>query len=123
MGIFKKLLIFHKVSRYLFLFLFMYFMNDLLVLGSESKSNFTKNKNKFYQFEKIFFKNSTPYSEYDSYENQLKTFLGYDSHKSFPDFPMMNVSNEIREMYISKLNSMAENKIIYNIENKLYFKN
>ena len=117
MRIFIKFTFWQKYTRYIFLFISLFFINDILVIKSETKSEIIKNNDKF---ENIYFKNSTPFNEYDNYENQLDTFLGLDSHQSFPEFSIINDSKAIREMYRSKLNDMTENKMIYNIENKSY---
>ena len=93
-------------------------MNNLIVFGSDKKTEFLKIINED-QFEEIFFKNSIPFSEYDNLESQLKVFFGQYSKNSqkdlfYPDLSIINSSHEIREIYRSKLNEMAVNEIIYN---------
>ena len=123
MKIFIKLTFWQKYTRYLFLFMILFFMNDLKVMGSEGKFENAEENNKINQFEKIYFQNSIPFIEYDNYENQLNTYWGLDSHEFFPEFPIINDSYALRKMYRSKLNDMAENKMIYNIEDKSYLYN
>ena len=94
-------------------------MNNLVAVGSENKSDFL-NSNRENQFEKIYFQNSIQYNEYDKSTSQFKSFFGYEPDQSeipyYPDLSIINDSDNIREIYRSKLNDMTINKIIYNIE-------
>jgi len=95
-------------------------MNNLIALGSENKSLSLKSKNIDNEFEEAFFNNSIPFNKYDNSESQLKIFFGKWRHPSrpgnifYPDIPVINISDKLREIYKSKLNDMAINEIKYN---------
>ena len=101
-------------------FLLMFFlMDNLIVIGSENKTEFIKTKNIYNEFEEAYFQNSIPLNSYDNSENQLKTFFGFYSYRSensfYPDLSIINSSELLRETYKNKFNDMAINEIIYNI--------
>ena len=108
-----------KLKHYISLFLALFFINNLKATGSETKLNHLSFLPKNDKFESLDF-NSTPYSEYDNYKNQLKTFFGFhpadSENSSYPDASIINQSNILREIYRSKLKDMTINKIIYKIE-------
>ena len=66
---------------------------------------------------KIYFKNSIPFSKYDNFESQLNIFFGIHSipldNSYYPDITIINDSDNIREIYKSKLNHMTINKNNY----------
>ena len=97
-----------------------YLFNNLILYGSENKSYLLKNIHNDQTFEKIYFKHSVPYEEYDNLTNQFKTFFGlYDTQSSesnYPDLAIINSSISIREIYRSGLNKMTLNKFIYKTE-------
>ena len=109
-----------KVKRCISSFTIFFLMNNLIVIGSENKSNLVKSNNKDNEFEEIYFQNSIPFNSYDNLENQLKTFFGFYSYRTessyYPDLSIINSSKSLREIYRSKLNDMAINDIIYNID-------
>ena len=120
MKFFKKIIISEKVRNYVYLLMFFYLFNNLIVFGSEYKSDLLKNSHKNNTLEKIFFKHSVPYEEYDNLTNQFKTFFGlYDTQSfesNYPDIAIIYSSKSIREIYRSGLNEMTLNKYIYKIE-------
>ena len=101
-------------------FVMISYTNNLVVIGSESNSSLLESKFEDNQFEKTFRSNTIPFSEYDNYQNQLRTFFGFysvESEKSyFPDKSIIQNSDFIREIYTTKLNDMTINKNKYNIE-------
>ena len=115
----KKISNLDLLKTYMHAFIVLLIMNNLVVIGSEYKSDFQKSKKMEGKFEKIFFKNSIPYASYDNLENQLKTFLGFYSYRAensfYPDLSIISESDLLREIYRAKLNNMTMNKII-NIE-------
>ena len=95
-------------------------MNNLVVIGSENKSDYIKSKYKDNEFTETYFQNEIPFSEYDNLDSQFKTFFGFYSYRAeasfFPDLSIIKSSDSLREIYRSKLNDMAINEIIYNID-------
>ncbi len=115
--------IFLKKSTVYISFIMLFFLvNNVKALGSEKRQHLFRSK----ITEKIYNQNSIPISEYDNFNNQLRTFLGLYStsaNKSyFPDLMLINDSKSFRNFYNSKLNDMTFNKNIYIIENKRFFK-
>ena len=108
-----------KVKSFITLIMIFFYMNNLIAYGSENKIDFSKNRNDQNQFEEKFFHNSITYSEYDNLESQLKIFFGGDLDRPentfYPDISIINVSDSLRELFRYKLNDMAINEIIYNI--------
>ena len=104
-----------KYINYIFLLGIILLTNSFEALGSHYQSHFRK-KNKNYDFEKVYFNNSIPYSEYDDFDFQLKSFLGLRSDQStinnYPDLIIISDSDALREIYRSKLNDMIINKSI-----------
>ena len=120
MKLFRKINNSNKFLSFKSLFLLLCVFYNLTVIGAENKSEVVKFKYGDNQFEKIYYQNSIPYSEYDKSTSQLKSFFGYkpDQYENpyYPDLSIINDSDNIREIYRSKLNEMTINKIIYNIE-------
>ena len=120
MKIFKKINNWGKVNSYIYVLAIFFLMNNLIVIGSENKSNFLKTKNRDNKFEEVYFHNSIPFNSYDNLENQFKTFFGFYSYRAensfYPDLSIVNSSKSLREIYKSKLKDMAINDIIYNID-------
>ena len=118
MKLFKKITSPKKVKSFLYVFIVFFFMNNLILLGSENKSVFSKSKNIDDNFEEIFFKYSIPYSKYDDLESQLKIFFGRDLDRPenifYPDISIIHNSDSLREIYRSKLNDMSISEIQYN---------
>ena len=117
MKLFKKTNTFNKVRSSIYLFIILFLVNNLTAFGSDNKSELTKSINEE-EFERIFFRDSIPFNEYDNLESQLKIFFGGDFDRPentfYPDLSIINVSDSLREMYRYKLNDMAINEIIYN---------
>ena len=120
MKLFRKINNRNKFVSFKSLFLLVGVFYNLTVIGSENKSEVVKIKYGDNQFEKIYFQNSIQYNEYDKSTSQFKSFFGYEPDQSenayYPDLSIINDSDNIREIYRSKLNDMTINKIIYNIE-------
>ena len=118
MKLFKKINTLEKFKNSIFLFIVFFLTNNLMAFGSDKKSEFLKSINED-RFEETYFKNTIPFKEYDNLESQLKIFFGRYSQSSekkllYPDLSIINSSDELREIYRSKLNDMAVNEIIYN---------
>ena len=119
MKLIKKITNPNKVISFIPLLIVFFYMNNLIVYGSENKFDFSKKMNNENQFEEKFFQNSITYTEYDNLESQLKIFFGGDFDRPentfYPDLSIINVSDSLREMYRYKLNDMAINENIYNV--------
>lgn len=106
MKLIKKITNPNKFKSFIPLLIVFFYMNNLIVYGSENK------------FEEKFFQNSITYTEYDNLESQLKIFFGVDFDRPentfYPDLSIINVSDSLRELYRYKLNDMAINENIYN---------
>ena len=115
-----------KVKNYTTFLLMLFLMNTINVKGSERTKDFFESIQKDNQIDKLYYKNSITFSEYDNFNNQLRTFLGLNSipyNKSYyPDIMLIKNSESIREIYKSKLNNMTFNKNNYIIRNKSIFK-
>ncbi len=122
MNFFTKSIFLKKSTVYISFIMIFFLVNHLKALGSEKRQHLFRSK----IIEKIYNQNSIPISEYDNFNNQLRTFLGLYStsaNKSyFPDLMLINDSKSFRNFYNSKLNDMTFNKNIYIIENKRFFK-
>ena len=120
MKLFKIMIKPVKVKSSIFLFFIFFLMNNLIVLGSDNKTEFIRKKHKDNQFEATYFQNSIPFNSYDNLESQFKTFFGFYSYRSetsfYPDLSIINTSELLREIYKNKFNDMAINEIIYNID-------
>ena len=118
MKLIKKITNPNKFKSFIPLLIVFFYMNNLIVYGSENKFDFSKKMNNENQFEEKFFQNSITYTEYDNLESQLKIFFGGDFDRPentfYPDLSIINVSDSLREMYKYKLNDMAINENIYN---------
>ena len=119
MKLIKKITNSNKVKSFIPLLIVFFYMNNLIAYGSENKFDFSKNMNNDNQFEEKFFQNSITYTEYDNLESQLKIFFGGDFDRPentfYPDLSTIAVSDSLREMYRYKLNDMAINENIYNV--------
>ena len=100
-------------------------MNNLIALGSDNESQSLLGKQSHGELVQIFKLNDIPYTEYDNFNNQLKTFFGLYSPKSdinyYPDLSIINTSDAIREGYRLKLKDMTINKTIYKIKRDAFF--
>ena len=103
-----------------------YNINNLFASELDKNQNSSKVKENFFNFEKVYFKNSIPYQKYDSFNSQLKLIFGYSSlepEKSFyPDSLIIDSSNSIRNLYKSKLDDMTIRKFLYNIIHESSFR-
>jgi len=101
----------------LFLFVIFSGITNLIASGSDDQLKLERKDN---TFEKIYNQNLIPFSQYDNFESQLKTFLGLYSMQSetnyFQDLSMINYSDLLREIYRSKLYEMTINKNNYIIK-------
>ena len=117
MNLFKKLTSLISIKEFILVCTVLFFTNNIIAKGSEDQSYLIYNEN---EFEKIYNLHSIPFSEYDNFENQLRTSLGFYSiefEKSyFDDLSIINTSDDIRKIYKTKLNDMTINKNNYIIE-------
>ena len=107
MKLIKKITKPNKFKSFIPLLLVFFYMNNLIAYGSENK------------FEEKFFQNSITFNEYDNLESQLKIFFGGEFERRentfYPDLNIITASDSLREFYRYKLNDMAINEIIYNV--------
>ena len=107
MNYLKKIPFKDSFGKYIFLFLTLILMNNILAKPTDEKLN------EFYSH------NVIKYSAYDNSENQLKIFFGYDSEHPeesfYPDLLIINYSEQVRDLYGQKLKDMTINRKIYNI--------
>ena len=119
MKLFKKIINPVIFKGYLSIFIMYFLINNPILIGSENKSDFFKNKHIENGFTDIYFENEIPFNAYDNLESQFKTFLGFYSYRAeksfYPDLSIIKSSDSIREMYRFKLNDMAISEINYNI--------
>ena len=125
MEIFKKILYSHPLKKYLIFFVSFFLINNLISHASQNKTYLKQGREKDHDLEKIYFKNSIPFSKYDNFESQLKIFFGIHSipldNSYYPDITIINDSDNIREIYKSKLNHMTINKNNYIIYKCIVF--
>ena len=116
-----------KLKNHISLFAMFFLMNNLIALGSDNESQSLLDKQSQRELAEIFNVNDVSYTEYDNYNNQLKTFFGLYSPKSdinnYPDLSIINTSDALREGYILKLKDMTINKSIYKIKKDAFFLN
>ena len=114
-----------KFKNHISLFVMFFLMNNLIALGSDNESQSLLGKQSHGELVQIFKLNDIPYTEYDNFNNQLKTFFGLYSPKSdinyYPDLSIINTSDAIREGYRLKLKDMTINKTIYKIKRDTFF--
>ena len=108
------------INNYIYIFMIIFFMNNLKAFGSENKLYSLQNIRKDAELEEIYKLKSIPFIKYDGLEFQLKTFFGLYSPKSeinnYPDLSIVNASDAIREGYRLKINDMTLNKTKYKIK-------
>ena len=114
-----------KFKNHISLFVMFFLMNNLIALGSDNESQSLLGKQSHGELVQIFKQNDIPYTEYDNFNNQLKTFFGLYSPKSdinyYPDLSIINTSDAIREGYRLKVKDMTINKTIYKIKRDTFF--
>ena len=114
-------------KNYIYIFMMIFLMNNLIAFGSEKKSYSFQNNQKDTELEEIYRLKSIPYSKYDELGGQLKTFFGLYSPKSeinnYPDLSIVNTSDAIREGYRLIINDMTINKTIYKIKKEALVEN
>ena len=119
MKLIKKITNPAKVKSFIPLIMIFFYINNLIAYGSENKLDLPKYRINENQFEEKFFQNSITFTEHDNLESQLRIFFGGDFDRPentfYPDLSIINVSDSLREMYRYKLNDMAINEIIYNV--------
>ena len=119
MKLIKKITNPAKVKVFITLIMIPFYINNLIAYGSENKLGFPQNIYNGNEFEEKFFQDSLTFNEYDNLESQLKIFFGGDLDRPessfYPDLNIITASDSIRELYRYKLNDMAINEIIYNI--------
>ena len=123
MKLVKKIIQADKLLRSLSICAIFFSMQNFIALGSEDKSNQMHKIKNNYNFEEIYFGNSISFYEYDNFENQIRTFLGFYSiefEKSyFQDLSRMKDSKSIRQAYKAKLDDMTINENNNTIKNRL----
>tara|TARA_Y100000589_G_scaffold55347_1_gene45855 strand:+ start:589 stop:963 length:375 start_codon:yes stop_codon:yes gene_type:complete len=111
MTLFKKIINLKSLKNYISFFVMFFLLNNFIVLGSDDKSYLLKSKNKYDELEKIYELKSIPYSEYDKFVNQLRTFFGLNSTESetnnYPDLSIIETSDALRDGYILKFDKMT----------------
>ena len=111
MTLFKKIINLKSLKNYISFFVMFFLLNNFIVLGSDDKSYLLKSKNKYDELEKIYELKSIPYSEYDKFVNQLRTFFGLNSTESetnnYPDLSIIETSDALRDGYIIKFDKMT----------------
>ena len=119
MRLFKNLFKSDLFLKFFAVLITFYNINNLFAFELDKNKNTLKIKEKSFNFEKVYFKNSISYQKYDSFDSQLKLIFGYSSlkpEKSFyPDSLIIDSSNSIRKLYKSKLDDMTIRKFLYNI--------
>ena len=104
---------------HIFLFGLFLLMNSLKAFASDDRLYSSLNQ-KSYNFEVIYFQNSIPYSEYDGFYGQFKSFFGLNNDFSetsyYPDLSIISDSDNVREIYKSKLNDMIVDESIYKLK-------
>ena len=122
MYLFEKITDLGRVKKIISLLTIFLFTNNITALASDKNSYIVNSLGQDNEFEKVFNQNSISYSEYDNYENQLRTFFGFNSIESeksyFQDLSIINESDSVREIYKTKLNDMMINKNNNNIIRK-----
>ena len=120
MDLFKKITHPNSLRNYISLLLIFLFLNNLIPNKAEEKTDFLEKSQIDYEIEKFYQKNSINYFEYDSFENQLGVFFGYDPYNFektyYQDLSIIDDSDTVRELYGSKLNDMTINRKNYNIK-------
>ena len=111
MTLFKKIINLKSPKNYISFFVLFFLLNNFIGLRSDDKSYLSKSKNKYDELEKIYELKSIPYSEYDKFRNQLKTFFGLYSTESetnnYPDLSIIETSDALRDGYIIKFDKMT----------------
>ena len=114
-----------KFKNHISLFVMFFLMNNLIALGSDNESQSLLGKQSHGELVQIFKLNDIPYTEYDNFNNQLKTFFGLNSPKSdinnYPDLSIIDMSDALREGYILKLKEMTINTTNYKIKKDAFF--
>ena len=120
MTLFKKIINLKSLKNYISFFVMFFLLNNFIVLGSDDKSYLPKSKNKYDELEKIYELKSIPYSEYDGFYGQFKSFFGLNNDFSetsyYPDLSIISDSVNVREIYKSKLNDMIVDELIYKLK-------
>ena len=124
MNLLKKIISL-KLKNHISLLAMFFLMNNLIALGSNNESQSILSKQSHRELIEIFKLNDISYTEYDNFNNQLKTFFGLNSPKSdinnYPDLSIINTSDAIREGYRLKLKDMTINKTINKIKKDTFF--
>ena len=109
-----------RLKKLISLLSILFLTNSAITIASEKGSKFSKSGLTDNDFELIFNSNLIPFEEYDSPENQFRTFFGFYSIESersyFQDLSIMNDSKYLRRIYKAKLDNMTINENINNIK-------
>ena len=125
MNLLKKIINLKFYKNYISLFAIFFLVNNLTAFGSENKSQSVLSKQRDIELDEIFKLNEITYSEYDDFNNQLKTFFGLYSPESdinnYPDLSIIDMSDAMREGYRLKLRDMTIKKTNYKIKKDAFF--
>ena len=114
MDLINKITSLVRVKKLISFLSILFITNSLITIASEKRSDFSRSGLKEDDFERIYKLNSIPFEEYDNFENQIRTFLGFysiESEKSyFQDLSRMKDSKSIRQAYKAKLDDMTINE-------------
>ena len=72
MEIFKKMIYSHPLKKYLIFFVSFFLINNLISHASQNKTYLKQGRGKDHDLEKIYFKNSIPFSKYDWFKISFK---------------------------------------------------
>ena len=101
-------------------------INNLFALELDKNQKRLRVKDNSFNFEEVYFQDSIPYENYDSFNSQWKLIFGYSSFKPeksfYPDSLIIDSSNSIRKLYKSKLDDMTIRKFLYNIVHETSFR-
>ena len=114
MDLFTKITSLVRVKKLISFLSILFITNSLITIASEKGLNFSNSGLKEDDFERIYNLNSIPFEEYDNFENQIRTFLGFYSIESersyFQDLSTMKDSKSLRQSYKFKLDDMTINE-------------
>ena len=111
MKLFKKIINLKSPKNHVSLLVMFCLLNNFIALGSDNKSSLPTSQQKYDELEKIYELKSIPFSGYDKFRNQLKTFFGLYSTESktnnYPDLSIIETSDALRDGYIIKFDKMT----------------
>ena len=115
-----------KYSKFL-LFLFSAFIFDTALVNSSDVNHFSWDEEiSAIDFNKVFFKYTSSFENYDSYSNQFDNFFGMnyldaENKRNFQDLSISVDSKKLRDLYEDMLEEQTT-KRKFNINNEAFFK-